>query len=294
MWTLPLAEPSGSTQPDGAQARRGPTVTGAGRVAWSVRRIVSAPAVKRLLLAWPFPLALFILWSVTAQHEWIAAQILPSPATVASTFFDLMQSGELQRHLAISLMRVLAGCFGGIAAGLVLGGAMGLSPLTRDYLYPTFKAFAQVPSLGWLPLLMMVLGIGEALKIALIAKACLVPVALNTYKGIENVPQGLIEIAQVYRFKRHQLLAKVIFPAAFPPIWAGVRYGLTHAWLGLVAVELLASSEGLGFLIVYGRQLYQMDVVMAAVVVVGAVGFALDRTLALIEARVLHWRRRNA
>lgn len=290
MSTLPLAEPSNPAQPHDARVHPGAS----GRVPSSVRRLLPASALKRFVLAWPFPLALFILWSVTAQHEWIAAQILPSPETVASTFVDLTQSGELQHHLAISLTRVLAGCAGGIAAGLVLGVAMGLSPLARDYLYPTFKAFAQVPSLGWLPLLMMVLGIGEALKIVLIAKACLVPVALNTYKGIENVPKGFIEIAQVYRLNRRQLLAKVIFPAAFPPIWAGVRYGLTHAWLGLVAVELLASSEGLGFLIVYGRQLYQMDVVMAAVVVVGAVGFALDKVLALIEARLLHWRRRNA
>jgi sulfonate transport system permease protein len=83
----------------------------------------------------------------------------------------------------------------------------------------------------------------------------------------------------------------VVFPAAFAPVWNGVRYGFTHAWLALVVVELLASSEGLGFMIVYGRQLFQLDVVLAAVVVVGAVGYALDKLLALVEARLLRWRK---
>ena len=83
----------------------------------------------------------------------------------------------------------------------------------------------------------------------------------------------------------------MVFPAACAPIWNGVRYGLTHAWLTLVVVELLASSEGLGFMIVYGRQLFQLDVVLAAVVVVGLVGYVLDKLLALVELRLLRWRK---
>jgi sulfonate transport system permease protein len=255
------------------------------------RRACLNGALVRFLLAWPVPLGLFVLWTATARHGWIAEQILPGPDMVLATFLDLLHSGDLASNLSISLVRIALGGFVGIGAGLLLGATMGLSPALRDYLYPTFRAFAQVPALGWIPLLMMVLGIGETLKIVLIAKACFVPVTVNTCKGIENVSGKLLEVARVYRMNPWQQFAQVILPAAFPSIWGGVRYGLTHAWLGLVAVELLASSEGLGFLIVYGRQLYQMDVVMAAVVVVGLVGFALDKVLALIEVRVLrHWR----
>jgi hypothetical protein len=134
---------------------------------------------------------------------------------------------------------------------------------------------------------MLLVGIDEALKIILISKAALVPVALNTAKGIENVPNRYVEVARVFGFTRWQLLSRVVFPAAAAPIWNGIRYGLTHAWLALVVVELLASSEGLGFMIVYGRQLFQLDVVMAAVIVVGAVGFALDKLLARVEVRLL-------
>ncbi|KAF0815123.1 putative aliphatic sulfonates transport permease protein SsuC [Andreprevotia sp. IGB-42] len=255
---------------------------GAWQAAW--------PTLRRFLLAWPFPLAIFALWSAAAHFEWVAPQVLPSPETVFNTFGDLFNSGELRTNGVISFNRVVSGFAIGASSGLLLGVLMGLSPTFKDYVYPIFRAFAQVPSLGWLPLLMMLVGIDEALKIILVAKAALVPVALNTLKGIEGVPTRYIEVAKVYGFNQWQLLVRVVFPAAFPMIWNGVRYGLTHSWLALVAVELLASSEGLGFLIVYGRQLYQMDVVMAAVVVVGAVGFVLDKVLATIETRLLRWR----
>jgi sulfonate transport system permease protein len=248
-------------------------------------------ALTRFALSWPFPLAVLLLWTLAARFEWLPPQILPPPSMVADTFVELVRSGELADNLWISLWRVLAGFAIGSTAGLALGIAMGLSPRARDYLYPSFRLIAQVPSVGWLPLLMLLVGIGEALKIILIAKAAGMPIAMNTYKGLESVPTRFIEVARVYGFTRWQLLRRVVLPAALPQIWNGIRYGLTHAWLALVAVELLASSEGLGFLIVYGRQLYQLDVVLAAVVVVGAFGYALDKVLAVIEARLLRWRR---
>jgi sulfonate transport system permease protein len=214
-------------------------------------------ALTRFALSWPFPLAVLLIWYLAAEFEWLPAQILPPPTMVAATFIDLMRSGELPDNLWISLWRVLAGFLAGGAGGLALGILMGLSPRAKDYLYPSFRMIAQVPSIGWLPLLMMLVGIGEALKIILISKAAFVPVAMNTYKGLQGVSTRFIEVARVYRFTRWQLLAKVVFPAALPQVWSGIRYGLTHAWLALVAVELLASSEGLGFMIVYGRQLYR-------------------------------------
>lgn len=249
------------------------------------------PGLRDWLLAWPLPLALLALWWLAARREWIAPQVLPPPEAVVATFKEAALSGELWANLQVSLLRVFGGFAVGLAGGLGLGVAMGLSPTVKDYLYPSFKAFSQVPVLGWLPLLMLLVGIDEALKIILISKAALVPIAMNTYKGITNVPTRYIEVAQVLKFTRWQLLTKVVFPAALAPIWNGVRYGFTHAWLALVVVELLASSEGLGFMIVYGRQLFQLDVVLAAVVVVGVVGYALDKLLAAIERRLLRWRK---
>lgn len=244
-----------------------------------------------VLLAWPVPLALLAIWYLASHFEWIPPQVLPTPEAVGHTLADLHASGELWDNLRISALRVAGGFAIGLAAGLTLGTAMGLSPRFKDYVYPTFKAFSQVPVLGWLPLLMLLVGIDEALKIILIAKAALVPIAINTYKGIGNVPTSYLEVARVLRLSRWQTLSRVIFPAAAAPVWNGIRYGLTHAWLALVVVELLASSEGLGYMIVYGRQLFQLDMVIAAVIVVGIIGFTLDQLLARAERLVLRWRK---
>ena len=246
---------------------------------------------RRWALAWLLPLSLLALWQLSARHGWLPDQVLPAPGAVAQVFWDSLRSGELLENLRISLQRVLSGFALGTAVGLPLGLAMGLSPTAKDYLAPNFKAFAQVPVLGWLPFLMLLVGIDEALKVLLIAKAALVPVTLNTVQGVEQVPPRLLELARVLRFSRWQVLSRVVLPAAFAPIWTGVRYGFTHAWLALVVVELLASSEGLGFMIVYGRQLFQLDVVLAAVIVVGAVGLLLDKLLALTERHLLRWRK---
>ncbi|MDB5928326.1 MAG: sulfonate transporter, partial [Polaromonas sp.] len=160
-----------------------------------LRRIAAHPALARALLAWPVPLLVLLAWWLAARYEWAPPQVLPSPQTVAATLAEVFASGELWINVKISLWRVLAGFGVGAVLGLALGAAMGLSPLFKDYVYPLFKAFSQVPALGWLPLLMLVVGIDEALKVILISKAALVPVALNTFKGIQNVPSHYVEVA---------------------------------------------------------------------------------------------------
>jgi len=247
---------------------------------------------RRLLgrgVGWIVPALTLALWSFASRHEWVASQILPAPGAVWQTLLEQIRSGDLFLNFGISLGRVLVGFTLGCLIGVVLGVAMGLSRRVEDYLSPTFNAISQVPVLGWLPLAMMVLGIGESLKFVIIAHASLVPVAINTLKGIRSVPRNYIEVAKAFQFSRSQLLRRVVFPATVPAIFVGLRYGLTQAWLSLVTVELLASSEGLGFMIVWGRQLFQLDLVLAAIIVVGVVGLLLDRGLARLEKRLLRW-----
>jgi sulfonate transport system permease protein len=237
------------------------------------------------------PLLLLGLWTLSSHYQWIALQVLPPPAQVWDTLLELTRSGELLANLQISALRVLYGFAIGASVGLALGVGLGLSPSFNAYVFPLFKAISQVPVIGWLPLLMLLVGIDEALKFLLIAKAALVPVAVNTCQGIQGVSNSYVEVAKVFRFTRWQLLSKVVFPAAMAQIWNGLRYGFTHAWLALVVVELLASSEGIGFMIVYGRQLFQLDIVLAAVVVVGVVGYLIDKVLGATESYLLRWRK---
>jgi sulfonate transport system permease protein len=241
-------------------------------------------------VGWFLPVLLLGLWALAAQLSWAPPQLLPPPKLVGETLLDLLSSGELLQNCAVSLGRVAAGFSVGSLIGLGLGLGMGLSRRFEQFVHPTFNAMNQVPVLGWLPLAMMVFGIGESLKIVIIAQASLVPVALNVLNGIRRVPRQYLDVARVFQFSRAQLLRKVILPAAVPSLFVGIRYGLTLAWLSLVTVELLASSEGLGFLIVWGRQLFQLDLVLAAIVAIGLVGLILDKGLARIENRLLHWR----
>jgi sulfonate transport system permease protein len=232
------------------------------------------------------PIALFALWAVGAAQGWISAQVLPSPQFVWETLSDLATSGDLWLHAQASLQRVLVGFVVGSALGLLLGAAMGLSKTAEDYLLPTFNALVQIPVLGWLPFVLLLVGIGEPLKYILIAKAALVPVTLDTLQGFRQTPATLLEVGDVYGYSRRQQVLEIVVPTAMPTLFTALRLGFTKAWLSLVVVELVASSEGLGYLIVYGRQLFQLDLVMAAVIVVGALGYAIDRLLDWAEARV--------
>ncbi|ABE36160.1 binding--dependent transport system inner membrane component family protein [Paraburkholderia xenovorans LB400] len=256
----------------------------AARIARWFARWFARCAPLRHLIALPLPLALLLVWWTGYRAAWISPQVLPSIGQVVHALGAGWQSGDLQRDAGVSLLRVLAGFVLGGTLGVPLGVAMGLSERIRDYVYPCFRIIAYVPLLGWLPLLVLVLGIGETLKIVLIAKAALVPITLNTYNGMRNVPAAYGELGAVFRFSRWQLIRHVVFPAAFPQIWSGVRYGLTQCWLLLVIVEFLASDSGLGYMIISGQQLFQMDTVFAALLVIGVIGFLLDRGLRWLEA----------
>jgi sulfonate transport system permease protein len=232
------------------------------------------------------PAGLLALWTLGAAQGWISAQVLPPPLFVWETLRELAIGGDLWMHAWASIQRVLVGFVAGSAIGLALGTAMGLSKKAEAYLLPSFNALVQVPVLGWLPFVLLLVGIGEPLKYILIAKAALVPVALNTLQGFRQAPPALREVGRVYGYGRRQEVLEIVLPTALPTLFTGLRLGFTKAWLSLVVVELVASSEGLGYLIVYGRQLFQLDLVMAAVIVVGALGYAIDRGLDAAERRV--------
>lgn len=251
------------------------------------------PAAPATLHRWLYPALPFVLpltalgiWQLGVVQGWVSPQVLPPLSYVYETLVELTRSGDLWLHAGASLQRVLVGFLLGAGLGALLGAAMGLSARLRELLLPTFNALVQIPVLGWLPFALLLFGIGEPLKYVLIAKAALVPVTLATLQVFREAPQGLVEVARVNGFSQRQIISGVVLPAGVPTLFTGLRLGFTKAWLSLVVVELVASSEGLGYLIVYGRQLFQLDLVMAAVVVVGAVGYAFDRGFDALERRL--------
>jgi sulfonate transport system permease protein len=238
------------------------------------------------VLPWLLPAVLLGLWFLGSARGWLSDQVLPPPAFVYQTLVDMVTTGDLWLNASASMQRVLVGFLIGSGLGVTLGLVMGLSKTVEDYLLPTFNALVQIPVLGWMPFALLLFGIGEPLKYVLIAHAALVPVTLCTLQAFHQVPKRLLEVGQAYGFSRRQIVIDIVLPSAVAPIFTGLRLGFTKAWLSLVVVELVASSEGLGYLIAYGRQLFQLDLVMAAVVVVGAVGLLIDRSFEYVEQRL--------
>lgn len=248
---------------------------------------------NKLLLSWVvgaiFPLVVLWLWHISVEKNWVNPLLLPAPDLVWTALKDLYRSGELWANLSISLTRIAYGFSAGIVIALILGLSMGLSRTVEAYVWPTFKVINLIPVVGWIPLLILLVGIDEALKIVLIAKSALVPMTINVFKGVRNIPTALTEVANVYQLNTWSRFKYLVLPGAFLSFIGGLRLSLASAWGALVAVELLASSEGIGYLMVYGRQIFQLDVVMATVIVIGVVGFAFDLIIRLIQKRFSAW-----
>jgi sulfonate transport system permease protein len=188
------------------------------------------------------------------------------------------------------LRRVAEGAAAGSLLGMTLGLAIGASDTLRRMLEPSFLAIGQVPVFGWVPILVLLVGLDDAPKLIVIGWSAFVPVVLNTAQGIRDVPPSLLELGRVLGFGRWDTFRLIVLPAALPPIFTGLREGLANSWQALVAVELLASFEGLGYMMAYGRQLFQLETVMAAAVVIGAIGLSLHLSLAWVERRLQRWR----
>ncbi|QVM93907.1 ABC transporter permease [Pseudomonas entomophila] len=218
----------------------------------------------------------------------MSEQILPAPSLVWQSALEF-GSGELWGHLWISLQRLIWGLLAGIASGLLLGTWLGASQRAQTLVLPTFIALAQIPTLAWIPLFMLFFGIGELLKLVVLVKAVVVPVTLHTLVGVRDAQPKLREAAATLRLPAHLVFLRLLLPAALPAFLAGVRLALATGWTSLLAVELLASSEGIGYLMVWGRQLFMLDLVFLCILVIGLVGALMDRGFSRLERRLLFW-----
>ena len=260
------------------------------RPARARRRNRTGARLVQASLPWLLPLGLLLLWQMTTSAGWLAPQILPSPATVGATFIDLVVGGDIIEGLAISLRRIAVGFAIGAVTGLAAGIALGRSAKVEQYFGPSLRAIAQVPSLGWLPSLMLIFGLGETLNYVIIAKACFIPIALNTSAGIRNLPASYLEMARALRLRRSTMTWRVTVPGALPSVFSGVRLALSHAWIAMVVVEMLADTAGIGYLMTWGRTLFQIDVVIVGMILIGVIGYLMDRGLRHIGRRLQRWR----
>ncbi len=189
---------------------------------------------------WLMPAFFLLLWYVAAYARWMPEQILPAPGVVADTALSLLRA-DLLGQWAFSLRHLALGLLLGAIIGTVLGALFGLVPGAARRVEPLFYALAQIPTLGWIPLFMVLFGIDNGLKLAVIIKSTIVPLTLNTQQAVASVPEALSEAGKVMHFSRWQRLRWLVIPASLPGWFTGLRLALSQAWVSLIVVELLAS-----------------------------------------------------
>ena len=241
---------------------------------------------------WISPLLLLLAWEALSRTNWISPQVFVPPEGVATAFWSMLQSGDLWSNLSHSLYRLATGYGIGVVTGILLGAVMALSPAAKAYLYPSFQILRQLPTIALIPAFIMFLGIGETIKIVLVAKATALPVALATFEAVRGIPQRYLDVAAVLKVRPLPLLFKIVLPATVPPVLTGMRIALGRSWMVLVATELLVSENGLGQLMEYGRQMFQLDTVMVCVLLTGVIGFAFDAGFRRLETRLVRWQHR--
>jgi sulfonate transport system permease protein len=185
---------------------------------------------------------------------------------------------------------VFAGFGIGAALALILGAAMGLSRRLDALLEPCFQALRSIPSLAWVPVLLLWMGIDEAPKITLIAIGAFFPVHLSVVAGIRGVDRKLVELGAIYRLKPAALFTRILLPAALPQIFTGLRTGLSLAWMFMVAAELIAATRGLGYMLSDGRETGRPDLVFGAIILLAVLGKLSDGAMRWLENSVLSWR----
>lgn len=247
--------------------------------------------IKDKILGLIIPVIVLVSWEIVARLEIFPSQLLVPPKLVLQAFIDLAGNGELLDHLKISFARVFSGFLLGSLLGFLLGAAMGLSKTVEGLLGPLFHSIRQVPLYGWMPLLMLWLGIGEDFKVVFIAVAPFYVMALYTLEGINGVPREYVEVGRVFEYGKLRLLWKFILPSALPSIATGLRLSLSFSWMAVIGAELLAANVGIGYMMTWARQLFQIDIVMLGIITVGVIGFIMDYLAGLFEAYFLRWRR---
>ena len=237
----------------------------------------------RFLISAILPVAIVLLWQVTTMLGIFTVGQLPSPAMVWIAFIDLIERGQLGPYIAISVQRVLIGFAIGATLGLIFGAIVGLAKIWDFFFGSTFGAIRAVPSLAWVPLLLLWLKIGEESKITLIAIGAFFPVYTTVAAALRHVDKQLVEAGRAFGLSGFTLFTTVQLPAVVPSVISGLRLALAQSWLFLVAAELIASSAGLGFLLLDSQNNGRTDRVILAIILLAVFGKTTDALLGLFE-----------
>lgn len=243
-------------------------------------------AVKNFALSVVLPAAILILWEIGVRQGTINGNVIPAPTTLCKTFISLVSSGKLQQGLVISFQRVIEGFLIAGVIGIVLGFLMGLFASFNRVMASIVNILRPIPTIALIPIFIIVLGIGEPANISIIVVGAIWPILLNTTAGVMSVDRKLMELAYVYRIGKKKALFRIILPSALYNIMTGLRLGIGGAWMSVVAAEMIGATSGIGYLIMFAKSLAQAANMYVLVLVIGIVGFLIDRVLLILQNKV--------
>jgi NitT/TauT family transport system permease protein len=233
---------------------------------------------------------LIALWEGAVRSGLVSELFLPAPSSVVTALWGLIEDGTLWQNLQASLFRLGVGWFLGTIVGIVAGFVIGLSSLARAGGIPVISAIYPIPKIALLPLFILWLGIGETSKVTVVALGVFFPTAIATFSAIDNVPRGIIRMAQSFDVPAFQILHKVVLPAALPGILSAFRITASVGLLLLVAAEMIGAQYGIGAYVLSQGQLMQTDNLLAGVCVISVLGLLIGGGLSWLEKRLLTWR----
>jgi NitT/TauT family transport system permease protein len=259
------------------------------------RRRISRASLERVvaLLA---PLALLALWELSVRGGLLDERFFPAPSSIVGTFYDMSfasaWSNSLPYHVLVSLSRAVIGFVIGAVPAVALGALMGLMPLVRAAIQPMVGALFPIPKVAILPLLMLIFGIGEESKWAIIAVGVFFQVLIATATGVSNIDRIYLDVGANFRANRLATTLTIALPGALPTIFAGLRLGWGAALLLLVTAEMVSSQSGLGFVIWRAWQLMTVEDMYVGLVVIALIGIVSFWALDAIESRLVPWKKR--
>lgn len=237
------------------------------------------------------PVVLLALWSTASATGVLDPRILSAPWQVFATAVHLAQAGTLQTNLLISVQRAVIGLAVGVVAGTTLALVAGLSRIGESLVDGTMQVQRAIPSLALLPLIILWLGIGETMKVVIIALGVAISIYINTYAALTAIDSRYVELAETLGLTRWRFLRKVVVPGTMPGFFVGLRLGVTASWLALIVVEQINATSGIGYMMFQAQQYAQTDVIVVGLLVYGIFGFVSDALVRLFERRVLAWQR---
>ena len=246
------------------------------------------------------PVGVLVAWELVVLSGAVRPGLLPSPLQVVATWVDLIfgNSGEAgrysavwARHAAASASRVLSGFALATVLGVTLGLLIGLYRPIERLVDPTIQLLRNIPITAWVPLSILFFGIADRPAVFLIALGALFPTVVNTTYGVKQVSRVLVRAALMLGVNRRQLILRVILPAALPAIFTGIRLSMGIAWVLVVVAEMIAVKSGMGYLLFDSYQFFRPDVMIAAMLSIGLLGFVSDHVVLALRDRVLAWNR---